>query len=324
MRIKDTVNNMIEEAINKRASDIFFLLQRNKLAVNFRTIVGIKNQAHYPVNEGKEIINFLKFSAQMDIAEHRRPQVGAFEYEYKNVVYYLRLSSIGDFNDNESLVVRIIYQIDSGKYFFNRQIEKLTDLTRRRGLIITSGPTGSGKTTTMYNLAKIVGKNQMVMTIEDPVEIQEADFLQTQVNLAADISYEGLLEASLRHRPDILIIGEIRNKVTARLAVDAALSGHLVFATVHAKSTLQTISRLESLHVSTADLYNCLTAVCYQRLLPTADGFACLMDIDSGSQLQEDISQEKRADFVSWSENLSELKERGKISAQMFEQYQQG
>ncbi|MCT6903621.1 MAG: Flp pilus assembly complex ATPase component TadA, partial [Lactobacillus sp.] len=284
MRIKDTVNNMIEEAINKRASDIFFLLQRNKLAVNFRTIVGIKNQAHYPVNEGKEIINFLKFSAQMDIAEHRRPQVGAFEYEYKNVVYYLRLSSIGDFNDNESLVVRIIYQIDSGKYFFNRQIEKLTDLTRRRGLIITSGPTGSGKTTTMYNLAKIVGKNQMVMTIEDPVEIQEADFLQTQVNLAADISYEGLLEASLRHRPDILIIGEIRNKVTARLAVDAALSGHLVFATVHAKSTLQTISRLESLHVSTADLYNCLTAVSYQRLLPTADGFACLMDIDSGSQ----------------------------------------
>ena len=324
MRIKDTVNNMIEEAINKRASDIFFLLQRNKLAVNFRTIVGIKNQAHYPVNEGKEIINFLKFSAQMDIAEHRRPQVGAFEYEYKNVVYYLRLSSIGDFNDNESLVVRIIYQIDSGKYFFNRQIEKLTDLTKKRGLIITSGPTGSGKTTTMYNLAKIVGKNQMVMTIEDPVEIQEADFLQTQVNLAADISYEGLLEASLRHRPDILIIGEIRNKVTARLAVDAALSGHLVFATVHAKSTLQTISRLESLHVSTADLYNCLTAVSYQRLLPTADGFACLMDIDSGSQLQEDISQEKRADFVSWSENLSELKERGKISAQIFKQYQQG
>lgn len=324
MKIKEAVNSLIEDAINKHSSDIFFLMRGVNLVVRFRTIIGIEKQAEYSIKEGKEMINFLKFAAQMDIAEHRRPQVGAFEYDFKGQIYYLRLSSIGDFNDHESLVIRIIYQISTGKYFFDEQIENLKTLAQRRGLIVTSGPTGSGKTTTMYNLAKRIGQNQMVMTIEDPVEIHEISFLQTQVNMTAEITYSKLLEAALRHRPDILIIGEIRNAVTARLAIDAALSGHLVFATVHAKSTLQTISRLESLNINTADLYNCLTAVSYQRLLPTNTGFACLMDIDSGHQLQADISKHKRCDYVNWHQNLVRLKERKRISEQVFEQFQAG
>ena len=324
MKIKEAVNSLIEDAINKHSSDIFFLMRGVNLVVRFRTIMGIENQAEYSIREGKEMINFLKFAAQMDIAEHRRPQVGAFEYDFKGQIYYLRLSSIGDFNDHESLVIRIIYQISTGKYFFDEQIENLKTLAQRRGLIVTSGPTGSGKTTTMYNLAKMIGQNQMVMTIEDPVEIHEISFLQTQVNMTAEITYSKLLEAALRHRPDILIIGEIRNAITARLAIDAALSGHLVFATVHAKSTLQTISRLESLNINTADLYNCLTAVSYQRLLPTNTGFACLMDIDSGHQLQADISKHKRCDYVNWHQNLVRLKERKRISEQVFEQFQAG
>ena len=324
MKIKEAVNSLIEDAINKHSSDIFFLMRGVNLVVRFRTIMGIENQAEYSIREGKEMINFLKFAAQMDIAEHRRPQVGAFEYDFKGQIYYLRLSSIGDFNDHESLVIRIIYQISTGKYFFDEQIENLKTLAQRRGLIVTSGPTGSGKTTTMYNLAKMIGQNQMVMTIEDPVEIHEISFLQTQVNMTAEITYSKLLEAALRHRPDILIIGEIRNAITARLAVDAALSGHLVFATVHAKSTLQTISRLESLNINAADLYNCLTAVSYQRLLPTNTGFACLMDIDSGHQLQADISKHKRGDYVSWHQILVKLKERKRISEQVFEQFQAG
>ena len=324
MKIKEAVNSLIEDAINKHSSDIFFLMREVNLVVRFRTIIGIEKQAEYSIKEGKEMINFLKFAAQMDIAEHRRPQVGAFEYDFKGQIYYLRLSSIGDFNDHESLVIRIIYQISTGKYFFDEQIENLKTLAQRRGLIVTSGPTGSGKTTTMYNLAKMIGQNQMVMTIEDPVEIHEISFLQTQVNMTAEITYSKLLEAALRHRPDILIIGEIRNAITARLAIDAALSGHLVFATVHAKSTLQTISRLESLNINTADLYNCLTAVSYQRLLPTNTGFACLMDIDSGHQLQADISKHKRCDYVNWHQNLVRLKERKRISEQVFEQFQAG
>lgn len=324
MRIKKAVDSLIEEAINQRASDIFFLIQDNKMVINFRIITGIVNQASYSMNEGKEIINYLKFAAQMDIAEHRRPQVGAFEYEFEHKKYYLRLSSIGNYLDYESLVMRVIYQISEGNYFFDEQVQLLKKLTQKRGLILTSGPTGSGKTTTMYMLAKYVGQNKMVMTIEDPVEIHESSFLQTQVNLEAGITYLSLLEAALRHRPDILIIGEIRNTPTARLAVNAALSGHLVFATVHAKSTLQTISRLENLQVNSTEINNCLTAVCYQRLLPTKDGFSCLMDIASDTFLQEIIKHENHGSYVNWCENLVRLKKGEQISAQVFEQFKEG
>lgn len=324
MRIKKAVDSLIKEAINQRASDIFFLIQDNKMVINFRIITGIVNQASYSMNEGKEIINYLKFAAQMDIAEHRRPQVGAFEYEFEHKKYYLRLSSIGNYLDYESLVMRVIYQISEGNYFFDEQVQLLKKLTQKRGLILTSGPTGSGKTTTMYMLAKYVGQNKMVMTIEDPVEIHESSFLQTQVNLEAGITYLSLLEAALRHRPDILIIGEIRNTPTARLAVNAALSGHLVFATVHAKSTLQTISRLENLQVNSTEINNCLTAVCYQRLLPTKDGFSCLMDIASDTFLQEIIKHENHGSYVNWCENLVRLKKGEQISAQVFEQFKEG
>lgn len=324
MRIKKAVDSLIKEAINQRASDIFFLIQDNKMVINLRIITGIVNQASYSMNEGKEIINYLKFAAQMDIAEHRRPQVGAFEYEFEHKKYYLRLSSIGNYLDYESLVMRVIYQISEGNYFFDEQVQLLKKLTQKRGLILTSGPTGSGKTTTMYMLAKYVGQNKMVMTIEDPVEIHESSFLQTQVNLEAGITYLSLLEAALRHRPDILIIGEIRNTPTARLAVNAALSGHLVFATVHAKSTLQTISRLENLQVNSTEINNCLTAVCYQRLLPTKDGFSCLMDIASDTFLQEIIKHENHGSYVNWCENLVRLKKGEQISAQVFEQFKEG
>lgn len=324
MRIKKAVDSLVEEAINQRASDIFFLIQDNKMVINFRIITGIVNQASYSMNEGKEIINYLKFAAQMDIAEHRRPQVGAFEYEFEHKKYYLRLSSIGNYLDYESLVMRVIYQISEGNYFFDEQVQLLKKLTQKRGLILTSGPTGSGKTTTMYMLAKYVGQNKMVMTIEDPVEIHESSFLQTQVNLEAGITYLSLLEAALRHRPDILIIGEIRNTPTARLAVNAALSGHLVFATVHAKSTLQTISRLENLQVNSTEINNCLTAVCYQRLLPTKDGFSCLMDIASDTFLQEIIKHKNHGSYVNWCENLVRLKKGEQISAQVFEQFKEG
>ncbi|MDF7668560.1 competence type IV pilus ATPase ComGA [Lactobacillus sp. ESL0703] len=324
MRIKETVTCLIEEAIANHASDMFFLARGQEMLVNSRTITGINEQAKFTLNEGREIINYLKYGAQMDIAEHRRPQVGALTYDYQDKKYYLRLSSVGDFGGCESLVLRIIYQVQAGQYFLPEQIEQLKSLTKRRGLVVTSGPTGSGKTTTMYKLAQAVGQKQMVMTIEDPVEIHQPAFLQTQVNDEAEISYARLLEAALRHRPDILIIGEIRNAQTARLAVDAALSGHLVFATVHAKSTLQTISRLESLQINQNELSNCLTAVSYQRLLPTKNGFSCLLDIASGQVLQDSICQSQRGNFVSWADNLMKLKQRGEISASIYEQFQEG
>lgn len=324
MQVKEVINKLLVSAIARKTSDIFFFPKKEEVVVDYRTNTGVIKQQTYSLTEGQEIINFFKYSAQMDIAEHRRPQVGAMIYSHEGRDYYLRLSSLGDFSDHESLVIRIIYGIEESKYFFDKQFGKLRELAARRGLIVTSGPTGSGKTTTMYEVAKSMSKNKVVMTIEDPVEVYEPSFLQSQVNNEAGIDYQSLLKAALRHRPDILIIGEIRDQGTARLAVDAALSGHLVFATVHAKSTFQTISRLEGLGIRSDELENCLTAISYQRLMPGKEKTKCLMDIASGELLRQELSELIRSDFVNWQENLSFLRKGGEISDEVYWQYQEG
>ncbi len=325
MEIREKVYDLIKVAIDSHTSDIFILPKKDLMVISFRKEAGLEVCEKYPSDQGREIINFFKYAAQMDISEHRRPQVGAMVFEYQGQEYYLRLSSLGDFNDQESLVIRIIYQTSTSNYFFPEQLQKLKSLAKKRGLILTSGPTGSGKTTTMYELAKDLGKDKVVMTIEDPVEVHEEKFFQTQVNVDAEIDYVSLLKAALRHRPDILIVGEIRDQGTARLAVDAALSGHLVFATVHAKSTIQTISRLEGLGITREELLNCLTAVSYQRLIPAANGhLSCLVDIASEKQLLAEIQDELRGDFIAWKENLNKLHLEEMIDDEIFELYQEG
>lgn len=318
MEIKKVVEQLLQYAITKHASDIFLLPQRNNYYLQYRTSSGLSEYQTQKRKQALEIINYFKYAAQMDISEHRRPQVGAMIFLWQEKEYYLRLSSIGNFDDQESLVIRVIYQIDQSNYFFPEQIKQMKELAQKRGLIITSGPTGSGKTTTMYEIAKELSKNKVVMTIEDPVEVYERSFLQTQVNNEAKISYQTLLKAALRHRPDILIVGEIRDHGTARVAVDAALSGHLVLATVHAKSTLQTIDRLKGLGIEPEELINCLTAVSYQRLLPTLNGLSCLLDIASDNKLFQ------KGMFINWRNNLTRLKKEGRISAECYDLYQEG
>lgn len=327
METKKIAESFLQEAIAAQASDIFILPKDNKnYSVKIRCINEFKMINQLEFESGVELINYFKFIAQMDIAEHRRPQVGSFTYKYDSIDYHLRLSSLGEFQGNESLVIRILYNKQLNNYFYREQLEQLVALARRRGLILTSGPTGSGKTSTMYELARMLQNDQVVMTIEDPVEIHEPAFIQTQVNRNAEISYEVLLKAALRHRPDILIIGEIRDAQTARLAVDAALSGHLVFATVHAKNTLQTISRLEGLGISKVELANCLTAVSYQRLLfnQIDEQLASLLDIASDKTLQNAILDEVRGDFISWKEKLDLLIKRGEINAETYNLFKEG
>lgn len=122
MKIKEIVSELLIEAIKVKASDIFFFPKKENLMVKFRTGKGLIEYAGFTLETGKEIINFFKYSAQMDIAEHRRPQVGAMTYENEGHEYFLRLSSLGDFSDQESLVIRVIYGIDHSQYFIPEQL----------------------------------------------------------------------------------------------------------------------------------------------------------------------------------------------------------
>lgn len=325
MEIQNIADEIIFNAIQAQASDIFLMPRLNDYQVEFRLKNGVQDFKKIDTSLGKELLNYFKFAAQMDIAEHRRPQVGSLVKEFERQRIFLRLSCVGNFNDQESLVIRIIYGMQENSYFFPEQLEQLKQLSKQRGMIITSGPTGSGKTSTMYEVARLINKNKMVMTIEDPIEVWEESFLQTQVNNVAGISYLVLLKAALRHRPDVLIIGEIRDSETAKVAINAALSGHLVLATVHAKSTFQTLSRLEGLGIRKDELYNAVTAVSYQRLLLTKDEkLSCLLDIASGPQLKQQILNGQRRDFSAWQQNMSYLKEKDQIDEVTFNDYQNG
>jgi hypothetical protein len=325
MEVKRWAEDLIISAKELGTSDIFISGKQDFYEVNFRTSKGLIKQEKLSLEFGQEVINYFKFIAQMDISEHRRPQVGSYIFKKDKESIFLRFSVLGEFSGKESLVIRLITEINSNHYFFIEQLDILMGAAIKRGLILTSGPTGSGKTSTMYYLAKKLANNKMVMTIEDPVEVFEPAFLQTQVNHEAGIDYQSLLKAALRQRPDILIIGEIRDKVTARLAVDAALSGHLVLATVHARSTLQTIARLKGLGIDSVELANCLNCVSYQRLIQTKNGRnACLLDIVSGEKLKKEINKAEPGDFINWQEKLAELLKEERISVDSFTNFQEG
>lgn len=326
MEIKTVANQIIDYAVSQRASDIFIFPRGENYQIKLRLQKEMLDWKEIKNQAGQELISYFKYIGQMDIAEHRRPQVGSVDKVIDHSTVFLRFSTTGDFLNREAMVARIIYGNDENNYFFSSQFERLKNLCYLRGLIITSGPTGSGKTSTMYDLARQVGMNKVVMTIEDPVEIYEPAFLQTQINLTAGIQYLDLMKAALRNRPDILIIGEIRDPQTAKVAVNAALSGHLVLATVHAKSSLQTISRLEGLGINKSELMNSLTAVSYQRLIfdQLKKAPSCMFDIAYGDSLTKAIQADERGSFIDWQDSLQNLRREGKISETDFYLFQQG
>lgn len=257
-------------AVKKAASDIYLFPRHQGYEVIIHTATGIEKMAELSIQQATQVIAYVKYQANMAISDHRRPQVGALSWSVGQQNLHLRLSTVGDFQDHESMVIRIIYPLSrvSHQVRQNRQWPAISALAKQRGLMVLSGPTGAGKTTTIYQLAKELGETAIVLAIEDPVEIAEPQFLQLQVNDLAGMSYDNLLKVALRHRPDVFIIGEIRDLQTAQVAIRAALSGHLVLTTIHAQSTFGVVTRLRQLGVNDLDLQQALTGVCYQRLVP--------------------------------------------------------
>lgn len=320
-------NELIEMAIQKKCSDLFILPFNDK----FRILLCIngKKEIYEQVTQGvgQRLIGYLKYRGNMTVSEHRRPQTGAVQWESSVGKVDLRLSTVGNYRGQETLVVRFIYPLNVIDYhtLVEKQWESIKELTKRRGLILFAGPMGSGKTTTMYQLLRQEAEQKVVMTIEDPVEIEEPNFIQLQVNDLAQMGYEDLLRVGLRHRPDNFIIGEIRDRQTAQMAVQASLSGHLVLATVHAKNAQGGVARLKQLGVKDYYLHQCLTGICYQRLLPTTKGEGVLFEILAGKPLEESIGgQGKGGISDEWQRQLQKLFTTQQISQETFNTYRNG
>jgi competence protein ComGA len=233
------------QAVKVHASDVYLLPKAADYGVFFRLPEGFVQQATVPSADAQRWINYLKYQAGMNVAEHRRVQLGALRLAEPAVA--LRLSTVADARGAETLVARLIYGIPPVDALSAPTVRRLAATLAQPGLLALSGATGSGKTTLLYQVAQRLAPTKMVMTIEDPVEIVHPEFLQLQVNESAQMGYAALLKAALRHRPDVLVIGEIRDGETARSACEAAISGHIVLATVHARSAQLVPLRLTSL-----------------------------------------------------------------------------
>lgn len=267
------IHEILIIAFKKNATDIHFYVDEEEVKIFYR-INGTRKL--------KKIINFkqytiillhLKFSASMDIGESFRPQDGALDYQYREHNYSLRLSTL-PVKYSESLTIRILPQ--TKKYslnelclfpFQNKEIVKLLNLSS--GLIIFSGPTGSGKTTLMYSLIEelLKMKSAQIITLEDPIERSLNDVIQIQINNTAQITYETGLKSILRHDPDVILLGEIRDSVTAKYAFRAALTGHLVLTTIHANSAQGTIERLKEIGIREFEIKQTVQSVISLELI---------------------------------------------------------
>ena len=265
---------MIGEAFSNDATDIHLIPRTKEYLIQFRKLGGLVPFQTIDEDQAERLIAHLKFMASMDIGEKRKPQSGSFSLTVRNTPLSLRISTLPTTHLKESLVIRILpqkYQIPIEKMSLYPSSAKklLALLMHSHGLILFTGPTGSGKTTTLYSLVHhcSVVLNRNVITLEDPVEKQHDEMVQIQVNEKAGITYSTGLKAILRHDPDIIMVGEIRDRETAEIAVRASLTGHLVISTMHTRDAKGAIYRLMELGIKWHDIEQTLLAVSAQRLL---------------------------------------------------------
>ena len=235
--VTEFAKEMIKNADSCGAQDIYVIPRQDNYELYMRVGQERRLIDVYRPDFMASLIGHFKFVAGMMVGEKRRSQLGSCDYDCGDGQRVsLRLSTVGDYRGLESLVIRVLHSERRELVYWNQGIQPIMDALDYRGLYLFAGPVGSGKTTLMHELVQERFKGQQVISIEDPVEIKQDNVLQLQVNQAIDMTYDNLIKLSLRHRPDVLIIGEIRDKETARAVIRASLTGVTVLSTIHAKT----------------------------------------------------------------------------------------
>lgn len=273
------VDTVIFNAIQRRASDIHIETRDREVLVKYR-IDGVLYQAMEPIDKRHHatIISRIKVMSELDIAEKRIPQDGRFKLRLKGRTIDFRVSIMPTVH-GEDAVIRILDKESANREFRNLNLEVLgfdEDAKRKLrkfirepyGMVLVTGPTGSGKTTTLYAcLSEIVSEEDKIVTIEDPVEYQLQGITQIPVNEKKGLTFARGLRSILRHDPDKVMVGEIRDAETAQIAVQSALTGHLVFTTVHANNVVDVLGRFLNMDVDLYNFVSALNCVLAQRLV---------------------------------------------------------
>lgn len=266
-------NKLISFCIRSRASDIHFELDENQMYIKLRIDGKMKSFFIYKKELFRFISSYIKLISNLDITQVRLPMDSRFSLKLDDRVFDFRVSTMPTIN-MESIVLRVLDNKNISKSLntlgFSQNIldEFKSVLSLTQGLVLITGPTGSGKTTTLYSVLKeLNSEEKKIITVEDPVEYKIDSISQISVNNKIGLSFEIVLRNILRQDPDVIFIGEIRDKFSLDIALQASLTGHLVIATIHANSAVQTISRLVDLKADPFLLSTTLKYILSQRLV---------------------------------------------------------
>ena len=275
------VDTTIFTALERRASDIHIETYDDSLHVKYR-IDGVLQEAMAPIarEHHTTILSRIKIMSELDIAERRVPQDGRFRVRYKSRLIDFRVSIMPTVH-GENAVLRVLDKESMSEKFRHLTLDVVgfaeEDLRRFRryirepyGMVLVTGPTGSGKTTTLYAaLNEIKSDEDKIITIEDPVEYQIRGITQIPVNEKKGLTFARGLRSILRHDPDKILVGEIRDQETAQIAINSALTGHLVFTTVHANNVVDVLGRFLNMGVEAYNFVSALNCILAQRLVRT-------------------------------------------------------
>ncbi len=272
MPIVEIANEIIIDAVNKGASDIHFDPSKDDLKLRLRIDGVLSDYGIIPGKYKRNMISRIKMIAGMNIMETRLPQDGAIKSKIGDRLLDLRVSSLPT-NNAEKIVIRILDYSKSlegleNLGFSKESLEKIGKLIKvPNGIILVTGATGTGKSTTVYSiLQKLNTEDVNIITVEDPIEMDIAGISQVQVNQEIGLTFATVLRSILRQDPNIIMIGEIRDDETARIAVRASITGHLVLSTLHTNNSLNTIERLTDMDVERYLLGSSLAGIISQRL----------------------------------------------------------
>ena len=295
--------SILLEAIKFSASDIHIEALTDKIRIRYRINGILKEVAKIDKSFLSSIVSKLKILSSLDIVEKRKPQDGRFSLKYKGREIDFRTSIIPTMN-GEKIVIRIL---DKFNYNFTLEDLYLSEENKRifykainqnNGIILVNGPTGSGKSSTLYNILKYKNREEVnISTVEDPIEYQIEGINQVQCRNEIGLGFATILRALLRQDPDILMVGEIRDRETAEIVVKASLTGHLVFSTLHSNDSLGCINRLVNLGIDSYLLSLVLQMVVSQRLVRKLCPHCKKEDLDYKEKLKSlNLTEEKYRD----------------------------
>lgn len=269
----EILDMVITESIVNRATDIHISPQNNTTDIFFRIDGVMEHFISLPKNLHTSLVSKIKVLANLDIAEQRVPQDGSFSYNFMGENYDFRVSTVPSMF-GENVVLRVlpknIHLFDLDTIGFRSAHKKMINrlVNKSKGLFLVTGPTGSGKTTTLYSILRNINALQKnIITVEDPVEYKFPFIKQTQVNEKVDYSFKNAIRALLRQDPDVILIGEIRDKETAEIAIKASITGHFVLSTLHTNTAILAIPRMLDFGIPAYMLSSALVAVLAQRLV---------------------------------------------------------